>query len=367
MLSKNKMKIAFLITGLQSGGAERVMSNLANELVKRGHNIKIIVMKEAVSDYHLDERIDFVGASALTKSGKNNFFKGIGCYVKNVREYKPNIIVSFLPKTIIIAMLCRLFLFKNIPVIVCERANPRIRKGLIRKLNDKLFPLADGSMFQTVDAMNYYKIKNKWKTAVLKNPLSPDFDVERFTGIRNKEIVTAGRLYNQKNHSLLIDAFSRIADKYKAYTLNIYGDGPLMGDLKQQIECLNLSGRVILHGRVDDIKDKIYKTSLFVLSSDFEGMPNALLEAMAMGIPCISTDCPVGGPREIIENYKNGILVPVGDADKMAEAMDKVLSDDELAKKIGEQSHKIYIKFSLEQVAEEWEKFIYKIYEGFRK
>ncbi len=361
MAADKKLKIAFLITGLQSGGAERVMSNLANEFVKKGHKIRIIVMKKAISDYELDDRIEFVGADALTVSGKNNFFKGIICYIKNIREFKPDIVVSFLPKTIIIAMLCRLFLFRKIPVIVCERANPKIRKGLIGKLNDMLFPLADGCGFQTADARDYYKIKNQAKTAILKNPIGADFDIERFIGVRKKEIVTAGRLYDQKNHALLVNAFSKIANKYPEYKLIIYGDGPLMKDLKMLIDKLKLSERVLLPGRVDNIKGQIYESALFVLSSDFEGMPNALLEAMALGLPCISTDCPVGGPRDIIENYENGILVPVNNVDEMAQAMDEVLSDGILAEKLGNNAHNIYEEFSLEFVTEQWKAFIYKI------
>lgn len=362
-MSVNKnMKIAFLITGLQSGGAERVMVNLANEFVKKGHKVRIIVMKKAVSDYKLDDRIEFIGADALGVGGRNNFFKGISCYINNIREFKPDTVISFLPKTIIIAMLCRLFLFRKIPVIVCERANPEVRKGIIGKLNDILFPLADGCGFQTETAREYYKIKNHSKTAILKNPIGADFDIEPFTGSRRKEIVTAGRFYAQKNHSLLIKSFSKIADRYPEYKLIIYGDGPLKEDLKLQIDKLNLSERVILPGRADNIKEKIYESALFVLSSDFEGMPNALLEAMAIGLPCISTNCPVGGPRAIIDDYENGILVSVNDADEMAKAMDKVLSDGELAEKLSKNAHKIYEKFSLENVAEEWEGFIYKIY-----
>lgn len=365
MAAEKKLRIAFVITGLLAGGAERVMANLANELVANGHNIRIIVMKKAVTDYKLDSRIEFVGADALSVNGKNHFFKGLRFYVKNIREYKPDLVVSFLPKTIIISMLCKFLLFKKIPVIACERANPRARKGIVGIFNNILFKKADGCAFQTREARDYYNIKDISKVAILNNPMSEDFCVDVFLGERKKEIVTAGRVSKQKNHSLLIDAFAMISDKYPEYKLIIYGDGPLMNNLRNKVTQLGLSEKVILPGRVDNIKDKIYESSLFVLSSDFEGMPNALLEAMALGLPCISTDCPVGGPGEVIRSYENGILVPVGNAEAMAEAMDKALLDKKFAEKLGKNANKIYEKFSSKKVAEEWESFIYKIYKQY--
>lgn len=362
MNDNKKLRIAFVIVGLLAGGAERVVANLANDLNAKGYDIKIIVMKKAITDYELNEGVKLVGADALSKNGKNHFFKGLGFYIKNIMEYKPDIVVAFLSKTIIISMLCRLFLFTKIPVIACERANPKARRGVLRVLNDFFVKRADGCVFQTKEARDYYNLKENKKTVILKNPISRDFNIQRYEGIRKKEIVAAGRLSEEKNHNLLIEAFAKISNRYPEYKVIIYGEGPLMDELNIKINKLGLKDRVKLPGRVDNIKEKIYDSSLFVLSSDSEGMPNALLEAMALGLPCISTDCPVGGPREIIENYNNGVLVPAGDADKLAEAMDKLLADKELADKIGRNANNIYDAFSEVQVVSEWEEFILKVF-----
>lgn len=361
-MEKKKLKILFLITGLQSGGAERVMANLSNEFVKIGHVVEIVVMKRAITDYELDDRVKFVGADAVDSNGKNNVLKGFGFYIKKVKEFKPDIIVSFLPKTNIFAVIGKFLYFRNIPVITCERANPASRRGVIKFLNDKLFIKADGCVFQTEEARKYYNINDIQKTSILKNPISKEFCIERYTGERKKEIVTAGRLYEQKNHALLLKAFSRIANKYSDYKLVIYGEGPLKNDLMDLANGLGISGRVIFPGRVKNISEKIYDVGMFVLSSDFEGMPNSLIEAMALGIPVVSTDCPPGGARDLINNNVNGILVPVGDDKKMSDAMDKILSDKEFADMLSMNSHKIYDVFKCETVIKEWENFIYKIY-----
>ena len=366
-MKDKKLKILFLITGLQSGGAERVMANLSNEFVKNGHKVRIVVMKRAVTDYELDERVEFAGADAVGTNGRKSIIKGFKFYIKEVRGYKPDIIISFLPKTNITAVIGKLLFFKNIPVITCERANPASRKGVVRFLNDKLFVRADGCGFQTKEARDYYNINSKEKTAILKNPISEDFCVDRFNGVRKREIVTAGRLYEQKNHKLLIKAFSRISDKYDDYKLIIYGEGPLKESLEKLSSELGIEKRVVFPGRKNNINKIIYSSYLFVLSSDFEGMPNSLLEAMSLGLPVIATDCPPGGAGEIIDDNVNGILVPVGDDVKMAEAMDKILSDNEFANKLGQNAHKIYKEFESDTVAKDWEDFIYKIYNDFKK
>lgn len=364
-MEKEKLKILFLITGLKSGGAERVMANLSNEFVKIGHMVAIVVMKNAETDYELDDRVKFVGANAVNSKGKNNILKGFRFYIKKVKEFNPDIIVSFLPKTNIFAVIGKILYFKNIPVITCERANPASRKGVIKFLNDKLFVKADGCAFQTNEAKEYYNIKDIKKTCILKNPISNEFCVERYNGERKKEIVTAGRLYEQKNHALLIKAFSKIANKYVDYKLIIYGEGPLKRDLIDLSNSLGLSNRVKFPGRVDNINEKIYDASILVLSSDFEGMPNSLLEAMALGLPVVSTDCPPGGTKSIINNYENGVLVPVGDIDKMARSMERVIIDKEFAEKIGKNASSIQNEYSRENVINEWENFIYRIFENF--
>lgn len=139
---------------------------------------------------------------------------------------------------------------------------------------------------------------------IIPNAINKEFITAEYSGPRNKQIVSSGRLTEQKNHALLIKAFAGITAKYPAYKLVIYGDGPLRKDLELLASNLGIADKVSFPGYTTEIRKKIERSSLFVLSSDFEGMPNALMEAMALGVPCISTDCK-GGGREISDKKRD--------------------------------------------------------------
>lgn len=162
---------------------------------------------------------------------------------------------------------------------------------------------------------------------IIPNAINKEFITAEYSGPRNKQIVSSGRLTEQKNHALLIKAFAGITAKYPAYKLVIYGDGPLRKDLELLASNLGIADKVSFPGYTTEIRKKIERSSLFVLSSDFEGMPNALMEAMALGVPCISTDCKGGGARFLIKNGTNGLLTPIGDVEALQTAMEKILSD----------------------------------------
>ena len=147
---------------------------------------------------------------------------------------------------------------------------------------------------------------------------------------KEKVIINVGKLMDQKNQKLLIKAFSKIADKYPEYKLKIYGEGPKRKELESLVKELGLSEKVEMPGWTPDIFDKVAAAELFVLSSDYEGLSNALLEAMMLGVPCISTDC--AGSNEIIRNNINGILVPAGGLKELVSAMQRILNDPALQK-----------------------------------
>ena len=174
-------------------------------------------------------------------------------------------------------------------------------------------------------------------------------------------MVTLGRLCVQKNHKLLVDAFKKIADKHSDVNLLIYGIGTsedVTESCRSYIEYYGLNDRVHLMGQTMRSQDVLASARCFVLSSDYEGMPNALLEALVVGVPSISTDCPCGGPRTLIENGKNGLLVPVNDVDRLAEAMDKVLSDRDFAEELGRSAKESALKYRREIVFNEWKTFV---------
>ena len=246
-------------------------------------------------------------------------------------------------------------------VIYSERGDPGDKEysgllGIIRKL---AFERVDGFVFQSEGARNYFSEKIKNKSTVIHNSVSiPDGIFLKPCINREKKIVTVGRLHPQKNQKLLIDAFARIADDFPEYRLDIYGDGELEERLKEQIKRLGLENRVFLRGTKKNVLDYVYTASTFVLSSNYEGLPNALMEAIAIGVPCISTDCKPGGARTLIQDGINGWIVPRENVTLLAEKIQEVIS----GKKKNEMLEKEAIKFrkahSSKAVFDMWEKYI---------
>lgn len=356
------MKLMFCIGEMKKGGAERVVANLSNYLIKHNEEVNIITTIKGKSFYELDKKINLDGLDD-DKLHKNFIIKNKKRLKKLkaiLKNKKPDIIVSFLPEPSYRVLFLKIF-NRQLKVIVSVRNDPKVEyKSRINRLIMKLlYPLADGFVFQTKEAQEYFSKKIQNKSVIIPNPINEDFICEPYNGEREKIIVTVGRLEEQKNHKMLIEAFSKLPEEFKEYKLIIYGEGSLRNKLEEQINELKLKNRVLLPGQVDNVKEKIYKASLFVLSSKYEGMPNALMEAMALGIPCISTDCPCGGPRFLIKNGYNGYLVPVNDTCSLLKTMQNVLNKNQT--EASQKVHKIAVDLHPNKINKEWEKYIVKI------
>ena len=219
----------------------------------------------------------------------------------------------------------------------------------------------NGLVFQSEGARDFFPEVVKHKSIVIHNSVNVPQDKYPIPAIRERRIINVGRLHPQKNQKLLINAFSKIAKSFPDYTLEIYGDGELHDELQGRINLCGLVDRVILHPSRKDIWDCIYKASLFVLTSDYEGMPNALMEAMALGLPCISTDCRPGGARTLIEDGKNGFVVPLRQTDNLAQAMTLCLSNPELSEKLAVNARKLSETHSEKVLFDKWERFVMSI------
>lgn len=350
------MKIMMIITGMKSGGAERVMATLCNELVKI-HKIKLVVMKTAASDYELDPSVELVGGNIKNQS----FIKSVLFTKMEIEQWVPDVILSFMTKSNIIALTAERISKCNIPVIIAERANPYCTPILYKLIRRMVYPWASNAVFQTVQAQEYYKKILKYGSVVLKNPLNTDFDIKPYTGERKKKIVTVGRLSKLKNQRLLIDAFAKIADKYSDYVVEIYGEGPLCKKLLECIKEHGLQDRVLLMGRKKNIQNYIIDAEIFVLPSNSEGMPNALIEAMALGMACIATDCPIGGSAVVIQNGENGILTAVNDANLLAKNIAELIDNKKYSENLRRNALKITQKFNAKKVCAEWERYLRKV------
>lgn len=354
------MKILAVITGMKSGGAERVMATLCNELSKNNEVI-LLIFKNAETDYYIDNNVKIIPGCIKNK----NLFKAISFLKSQIEKYQPDIILPFMTKSNIISLIAREKSAFKCPVIICERANPYYSSNLYKFLKKKIYPKSEGAVFQTKDAQEYYKDILKCESIVIRNPLSPDFKIKPYEGKREKKIVCTARLSSEKNQQLLIKTFAKIEDKYSDYKLEIYGEGPDKDKLQQLIDELNIGDKVKLMGRQKNIIECIKKAAIFVLPSNSEGMPNALLEAMALGIPSIATDCPIGGSAILIKNKENGLLIPMNDEDKMIEAIEKIINDKDFANKIGKNATKVVADFEPEKVCKEWEDYLIKVKENY--
>ncbi len=354
------MKILFCLGSMTKGGAERVVANLSNWLIKE-HQVGIVVTPLDPSHYSLDSKIKYMTLDGLQTNKKNKIRRNlerISKLNKYIKDFKPDIILTFLPEPSYRVLFLKPLI--KTKVITSIRNDPKVEyKNFIDRIIMKiLYKRSDGFVFQTKEAQEYFSSKIQQNSVIIPNPINPLFIVKPYGGKREKNIVTVGRLEEQKNHKLLINSFNIIKEKYKDYNILIYGSGSLEDELKSYVKKLKLENRVIFKGESDNIKDEIYKSKMFVLSSDYEGMPNSLMEAMSLGLPCISTDCPCGGSRFLISNNKNGILVPVNDQLALSHAIEKIIDDENFAKSIGDNASKIGEELEPLKINQRWLDYI---------
>ena len=343
-------------------GAQRVMLNIINYLLTK--NCYDVVL---VNDYPLRDDVSQYSVSDCVKRLYLQKHNSRGYIVKNIirikklrgilKQEKPDVSISFLGRTNIRFLIASNHL--KTKKIVSVRNDPYYEYGksfLIKKYVNHLFNRANNVVVQTSDVFDYFPSLGKNKLIIIPNAVDPIFYNTPYLGGEN--IATFGRLSKQKNHKLLIDSFSMISDKFPKTNMLIFGEGDLRKELNDYIESLGLSKRVYLMGSTDKVQTELSKTKVFILSSDFEGMPNILLESLAVGVPSISTDCPCGGPRTIIRDGHNGFLVKCGDSETLAQRMNDLLSDEMLLLRFHINAKKTAESWSPSIVNSLWENLI---------
>lgn len=353
-------KILMYIGCIQAGGAERVMVNLANDFNRNNYQVVLVTDIPDKKSYQVEKGIKRYVLSERIKSS-NRFLKmieRIKILIYLGRKEKPDILLSFLTATNYRTIIAGRFL--HIPSVISVRCDPKMEyKPPVHKLLYRiLYPLARGIVFQTQEEKNYFSKKLQKKAAVIPNPINRDFLRKEICENRNNKISAVGRLSGQKDFQLLIKGFAKLSASYPQLKLVIYGEGELRKELESLTAELGMEDKIELPGIVQNLHEVLYDSKMFVLSSKYEGMPNALMEAMVLGLPVIATKSTGGGVNELIENNVNGLLIPVGDEKALIQAMGRILNDEAFGRRIAENARSIGAKLDPSVIYKRWERYL---------
>ncbi len=355
-------KIVFVMEQLCGGGAERVTAALANEMCNHSE-IHLITYRSEMKEYSIDTRVIRHNMGELTGNRINNIRARITFLRNTISAISPDCVLSLaMPQTVILLTIA--LMGKHIPLVLSERNDPNRfpTSRLARLLRLWAYTACSGVVFQTHDAQNYFPQHIRKKSVVICNPISSNLP-SRYEGNREPRIINCCRLHQQKNLDLLIEAFSDIAMEFQDVSLEIWGEGPERERLENKIRETNMDQRIHLPGYSNNIYAEMRKCSMFVSSSDYEGISNSMLEAIALGVPTICTDCPIGGAREMIRDGVNGLLVPTANRAALAAAMRRVLLDQALAERMSQNGYKLRYEISAVTIAEKWLDYIKRIVE----
>lgn len=344
-----------------SGGAERQIILLSNLLSQHGHEVTLLVLSDNKSPYNISEKVHVVDLSNKEGKGRVRILRRFFAFYSAVKSICPDVIINYNLQS---AYFCL-----GIPVkirgkvVYSERGDPYDEEysGLLGIIRNYTVKRMTGLVFQSEGARDFFPECVKMKSVVIHNSVNVPQEEYPIPIEREKRIVNVGRLHPQKNQKLLIEAFAKISSSKPEYTLDIYGDGVLHNELQDKIDALGLHDRIHLISSRSDIFGCIHEASLFVLTSNYEGMPNALMEAMSLGLPCISTDCRPGGARTLIDNEVNGIITPCNNVDILAKQMIRLLDDRELAESMAHNARLMALTHTEEMVLEKWNTFLNSI------
>ena len=340
----------FFVGTLGNGGAERVISILSSRMAEQGMDVEVLTYYERPLFYKVSPKVKITAVEKCT--GKSNKLANL-LWIRKYFKQNAKVIISFLAPFNMMAIAAKLG--TGIPMIVADRNDPTKvpTNKVVRKLRDFLYMFAEGVVLQTEKNKAYFNNIVQKKAAVIYNPV----DMKEYAGIalqteKEKTIVSAGRLMKQKNQKMMLNAFADVVKLYPEYKLIIYGEGPCREELEQQIQRLKVSENVLLPGNTTELYDKIKNAEIFVLSSDYEGMPNALIEAMCLGLPVISTK--VSGATDLIRHGENGLLVELDDRTGFKEAMIELLEDKEKTNKIAQNATELNGKLEVSKIMDQW-------------
>lgn len=358
-------KIVFHLNNLELGGVQRVVTTLAGFFAENGDQVFLATEWVAPQEFVINKKIKrvHVGLSEEQES-KGKLTKAL-YRIKNLRDFikkeKPDIVLAFSTKNNYRAIMATIF--TKIPVIISIRNNPfqHYNNWKDKMRISLLLTKAEGTVFQTEGAKSFFPAKIQKKSRVILNPINPKYLNRPAPEKRRKAVVHSGRLEDYKNQLMLIEAFMPVHERYPDYKLEIYGGDSKDGTkelLEESIKKHGAGDYVLLLGPSDKLEEQLIDAAAYAFSSNYEGLPNVLMEAMALGIPVVATDCPCGGPKTLIEHEVNGLLVPINDSKAMAEGLLRLLDDKEFAERLGTQARKLGENANTKVICEQWSTYI---------
>ena len=370
--TNEKPNITIFIESLAGpAGAERSATLIAKSLIKIGYNVNIIVVDDGNSFYEIPKKCRII-AMNLNKLS-NNYIIG---FINNIKRiflikkilYKNNIkfIISFTTRANILAILScfgiatKCYISQHSPSLIDKNyiTQDKIRSFIWILLSRIFYRFANKSIFVSQYLNDYTTWVPKNKKYTIYNPLpNTIYESNKKPEIKlmnkYKYIVGMGRLINQKGFDLLIKSFSIIENKNPEWRLVIIGDGDQGNVLKEYSKTLGVFEKIIFCGKLYNPFSILVQCQIFVLSSRWEAFGNVITEAMSLGLPVISFDCP-GGPREIIDHKVNGLLVKPHSTKELANTINQLINDDLLRNRIKTQAIKVNNKYSLKNIGKQW-------------
>lgn len=352
-------KLFITCCSLGIGGAERVLSILSTPFADEYNDVEILTWRNGPVLYNFDSRVKITSIKEQSKS--NNILRQMLWFRQYVRKSRPNLILSFLAQFNMLTLTS--LLLTDVKIVVAERIDPsKFKKGrILRFVRDLLYLKAVGILTQTQSGKNYFNSILRKKTEVIYNPIILEDDIIGAWNINSadKIIISAARLVGQKNQKMLIETFSRLHEIHQDYKLIIFGEGDEREHLENLISVKNLDGVVLLPGSTKQLWNEMLKSRMFVLSSNYEGMSNSLIEAMCLGLPCISTK--VSGSVDLIKDGNNGLLVDIKNSQELYEAMMQLVEDDKKSVSIGKNASKLFEQLNVNIISKQWVNYLNSI------
>ena len=352
------MNLFFVCGNLKAGGAERVVSILANKFQSLGHRISVITWYETDVFYKFDPNIRILQIPVA--SGKRGFAGQMKWFRNHVKTEQPDVILSFLAPFNILTVFSLIGV--KIPVLVAERNDPYFvsskHNWFWKVIRNVAYRMADGILVQTNMSKSHFPKYLQGNATVIFNPVT--FSEDRIgialKTVKRKEIVSVTRLHEQKNVQMLIRSFVDVHKLHPEYKLTVYGEGKLREELESLIKELGLDGCVSLPGKKTNVHDLIIGAEIFAMASDFEGMSNSLIEAMCLGLPCISTK--VSGSTDLIQDHKNGILIDTRSQEQLTHALLELIKDPSKRELYGHEASKLYLMLNVDCISAQWLEYI---------